>query len=283
MSSDNSLSTSPGNQLQGINTQGISVNKDHVEVNIDWIDPTTNQYFDPTTYSVTVTKDGNPYTPEKVLVPLSRVDDSIGVWHYCFLTTGMDAGTYVFTFSGSATGIGPVNHQLSFTSAETNIEQYFIGVLRAKLWDKRASRYLIDDNMRVRWTDGELYSCLDNARLKVGQEPPQPMNITWEQGFSEAHDLIVTGGFVCALEAAGVFAQWNRFNYNDELSLNIDRTPFFQNAQTLRQQWILAIKTWKRDFMWHAVKPIGMASGRFPMYYQRTLSLLPHMSRVFYG
>jgi hypothetical protein len=283
MSSDNSLSTNPGNQLQGINTQGISVNKDHIEVNIDWVDPTTNQYFDPTTYSVSVTKDGSPYTVEKVLVPLSRVDDSVGVWHYSFLTSGMTSGTYEFTFSGSTSTISTVTHTLSFTSAEIPVEQYFIGALRAKLWDKRASRYLIDDNQRTRWTDGELYSFVDDSRLRIGQEPPSPENLSWPVAFSEAHDLVLTGGFIGALEAAGIFSQWNKFNYSDELSLNVDRTPFFQNAQSLKQQWMLSIMRWKRDKQFHAVRGIGMRSGRFPMYYTRVMSLLPHMSRVFYG
>ena len=283
MSSDSTLSGTDGYQLQGLNTQGIDINKDHVEINIDWIDPVTKQYFDPTTYSVTVTKDSVAYTVAKVLVPLSRLDDTVGIWHYTFLTTDMVAGSYEFTFVGSATGIGPVTHVLGFTSAEINVEQYFIGVLRNKLMDKRASRYVIDDNMRVRWTDGELYSCLDDARLRVGQEPPSPMVLTWNQGYSETHDLIVTGGFVCALEARGVFENFNKFSYNDELSLNIDRSNFFANAQSLRSAWMLSIKTWKRDYTFHRVRPIGMRSGRFPMYYSRVLSLLPHMSRVFYG
>jgi len=283
MSSDNSLSTIPGTQMQGINQQGIEINKDHVEVNIDWIDSATKQYFDPTTYAVAVTKDGVSYTPEKVLTPLSRLDDSVGVWHYTFLTTGMEAGSYAFTFTGSTANIITVTHVLGFTSAEINVEQYFIGVLRNKLMDKRASRYLIDDNMRVRWTDGELYTYLDNARLKVGQEPPSPQMITWPFGYSETHDLIITGGFVEALEARGIFETFNKFNYNDELSLNIDRSSFFANAQSLRQAWMLSIKTWKRDYTFHKVRPIGMRSGRMPMYYTRVLSLLPHMSRVFYG
>lgn len=283
MSTDSNLSTSPGFQMQGINVQGIDVNKDHVEVNIDWIDSVTKQYFDPTTYSVAVTKNGSPYVPSKVLVPLSRVDDTVGVWHYTFLTTDFEAGDYVFTFTGSASGISTVTHVLGFTSAEIDVEQYFIGVLRNKLMDKRASRYLIDDNMRVRWKDGELYQCLDDARLKVGQEPPEPQMITWEFGYAEVHDLIVTGGFVCALEARGVFENFNKFNYSDELSLNIDRSNFFQNAQSLRAQWLLSIQRWKRDYQFHKVRSIGMASGRFPLYYTRVLSLLPHMSRIFYG
>ena len=283
MSSDSTLTGSSGYQIQGINTQGISVNKDHVEVNLDWVDPVTKQYFDPTTATVTVTKDGAAYSPSKVLVQLSRVDDTVGVWHYSFLTTDMVAGAYVFTFSGSTATIGPVTHVLGFTSAEIPVEQYFIGVLRARLADKRASRYLIDDNMRVRFSDGELYSYLDDARLRVGQEPPQPVLLPWNQAYAETHDLIVTGGFVGALEARGILETFNKFNYSDELSLNIDRSSFFQNAQSLRSQWLLSIKTWKRDHIFHIVRSIGMASGKYPQYYTRVLSLLPHMSRIYYG
>jgi hypothetical protein len=128
-----------------------------------------------------------------------------------------------------------------------------------------------------------LYSFLDDSRLRVGQEPPNPQLISWEQAFSVVHDLVLTGGFVYALEAAGMMGQWNKFNYSDELTLNIDRSAFFQNAQSLKQQWFLAIQRWRRDAAFHATRSIGLASGRFPLYYTRTLSLLPHMSRVFYG
>lgn len=283
MSSDNSLSTSPGSQLQGINTKGISINKDYVEVFIDWKDASTGRLFDPTTYSVSITKDGAAYTLSKVMTPLSRVDDSIGVWHYAFLTTDMTAGTYTFTFTGSASGISTVTHTISFVAASIPVEQYFVGALRSKLGDKRSSRYLIDDEQRTRWQDGELYSFMESSRLSVGQTPPSPMNLTYEQGFSECHDLLLTGGFIFALESRGVFENFQRFSYSDELSLNIDRSNFFQNAQSLRAQWQQAVLRWKRDYMFHAVRGIGMASGRFPMYYTRVLSLLPHMSRVFYG
>ena len=281
---DTTLSAAPGHELQGINTQGIVINKNHVEVNLDWIDQDTKQYFDPTTTTVTVTKDGSPFTINKVLSPLSRIDDTVGIWHYTFLTDNMEAGSYTLTFRGEAANITPVNHVLNFTSGEVNIEQYFIGVLRTRLMDKRASRYLIDDNQRTRWTDGELYSCLDNARLRVGQEPPNPSILPFNQLYAEAHDLVVTGGFIEALESRGVFETFNKFAYSDELSLNIDRSAFFANAQSLKAQWMLSVKTWKRHGAWKNARPIGMKSGRYPFYMSRILSLSQaNAGNMFYG
>lgn len=283
-SADTTLSTYTGSELQGINTQGIVINKNHVEVNIDWIDGDTKQFFDPTTTSVTVTKDGSPFTIERVLVPLSRLDDTVGVWHYTFLTDGMEAGEYILTFRGEANNITPVNHVLTFSSGEVNIEQYFIGVLRTRLMDKRASRYLIDDNQRVRWTDGELYSFIDNARLQIGQEPPNPMIIPFNQLYAEAHELVVAGGFIEALESRGVFENFNKFSYSDELSLNVDRSNFFANAQSLRQAWSIKVKTWKRHGAWKLARPIGMKSGRYPLYMSRVLGLsLANSGNMFYG
>lgn len=269
------LADTNGTQLQGINQQGIDINKDHISVNIDWVDPTTKLYFDPTSYSVTVTRNGSPFSISKVMTPLQRADDTVGVWMYEFLTTGMDTGDYVLTFTGSrpADNMGPVTITLNFNAAEVPVEQYFVNTLRAKLWDKRASRYVIDDNSRFRWKNGELYSFLDNALKKIGQTPPSPTALNWNQGYSECHDLILTGGFIESLEAAGTFEYWNKFNYNDELSLNIDRSGFFANAQNLRQQWLQAVMSWKRDYAFHRVRGIGMASGKFPMYYTRVLSL----------
>lgn len=269
------LADTNGTQLQGINQQGIDINKDHISVNIDWVDPATKLYFDPTIYSVTVTRNGSPFSISKVMTPLQRADDTVGVWVYEFLTTGMDTGDYILTFTGSrpADNMGPVTITLNFNAAEVPVEQYFVNTLRAKLWDKRASRYVIDDNSRFRWKNGELYAFLDNALKKIGQTPPSPTVLNWNQGYSECHDLILTGGFIESLEAAGIFESWNKFNYNDELSLNIDRSGFFANAQSLRQQWLQAVMSWKRDYAFHRVRGIGMASGKFPMYYTRVLSL----------
>jgi len=279
------LAAAPGAQLQGINVQGLDINKDHCSINIDWIDPKTQLYFDPSPISTTVTKDSVAYSIPKILVPLSRKDDSVGVWMFEFLTNGMEPGSYVLTFTGTVPGTSDtVIHQLGFTASQAPIEQYFIGALRAKLWDKRASRYLIDDNQRTRWTNGELYSFLDDARIKMGQTPPAPGLISWEQTFAGGHDLVLTGGFIAALEAAGIFETWNKFNYGDELTLNVDRSAFFQNAQSLKQQWLVSIQAWKRDAAFHKLAGgIGMASGKFPLYYTRQLSLLPHMSNTFYG
>lgn len=278
------LNEFPGSQVQGLKVKGIDVNKDHITVNIDWVDAATGNYFDPTTYSVTVTKNGNPYTIEKVMTPLSRADDTTGVWVYEFLTTGMTAGDYLFTFVGSASGINAVTISLTFTAAEIPVEQYFVGALRTRLWDKRASRYLIDDNMRFQWRSGEIYSFLHNSLQRVGQAPPSPMNLTWEQAYSECHDQVLTGGFIEALEAAGILGVHNRFNYSDELTLQVDKSVFFQNAQSLRQQWWQSVLMWKRDYQWHKVRPIGMASGRFPQYYTKILSLsVANAQNMFYG
>jgi hypothetical protein len=278
------LNEFPGSQIQGINQQGIEINKDWVTVNLDFKSSDTNLYFDPTTYSVDVTYNGAPYTVQKVMTPMSRRDDTIGVWIYEFLTTGFVEGTYVFTFTGSATGIGTVTKTLTFTATAAPVEQYFVGALRTKLWDKRASRYLIDDNTRTRWSSGELFSFSDNARLKVGQAPPSPMNLTWEMAYAEAHDLVLTGGFIEALEAAGIFETWNRVQYSDELTLNIDRSVFYQNAQSLRQQWWNMILAWKRDRAFHALKPVGMGSGKFPLYYSRIMTLsIANFQNSFYG
>jgi len=276
------LSTFPGSQIEGINQQGIEISKDFVMVNIDFIDA-TGLYFDPTIYSVTVTKDGNPYTLAKQLTPLSRSDDTVGVWKHSFLTTGMTVGSYVITYSGATSTIPAVVKTLTFTAADIPIEQYFINALRAKLGDKRASRYMVDDNMRTRWTDADLHGYISNALIQVGQAPPSSEMMSFEQGYAEAHDHILTGGFIQALEAMGIFETFNKINYSDELTMNIDRSAFYQNAQSLRQQWWAAVLMWKRDRAFHAIKPIGMGSGRFPAYFSRCLSLSINNAAVTFG
>jgi hypothetical protein len=287
----NTLNATMGSQLQALNAQGIEINKDYITVNLDFVNPVTNQYFDPTTFSTTILKDGNPYTDLRVMKPLSRQDDSRGVWTFSFVTqktdgTPLDVGTYVFNFTGSATGIGPITHSITFsgqTTAQIPVEQYFVGVLRARLGDK-AKRYLVDDNMRQRWTDSELYEYLDDARLDIGQTPPNPQTYDWNYMYSSTHSLLVMGGFINALMARGVFENFNKFNYNDELSLQIDRSNFFQNAQSLLASYQTSKMMWKRDKAFHDLRGgIGMASGKFPMYFSRMLSLNVSCQNTFYG
>jgi len=279
------LNQTDGTQLQALSTQGISINKDHVEVNIDFKDPDTNLYFDPVSTSVTVTHNGSPVvlTTLKILIPLSRKDDTVGVYGMDFLTTGMTTGTWVLTFTGTTATAKTVSHVLTFTAADIPVEQYFIGALRAKLGDKRASRYMLDDNMRFRWTNGELYSFLEDARADIGQTPPSPMAITYPQAYSECHELMLLGGFIFALESMGIFSTFNKMNYNDELSLQIDRSMFFQNAQSLKSSYDLMKLRWKRDNRFHAVRGIGMASGRFPLFTARCLSLSVANAQSMFG
>jgi hypothetical protein len=281
----NTLNELNGSQLQAIQTQGIDINKDHLSINLDFKDPDTNLYFDPVSTTTTVTFNGSPFALAslKILVPLSRRDDSAGVWGMEFLTTGMTAGTWVFTFTGQTAGGKTVSHVLTFTAADTPVEQYFIGALRAKLCDKRASRYIVDDNMRWRWTNGELYSFLDDARLDISNTPPYIENTPFNVFYSDAHTLLFTGGFIFALESRGILETFNAFQYNDELSLNISRKEFFQNAQSLKTSYETSKLRYKRQVAWTRVRGIGMASGRFPLYFSRVLSLLPNLQNTFGG
>jgi len=274
-----------GTQLQALNTQGIEVNKNHVSVNIDFKDPDTNLYFDPASPTVTVTHDGAAVvlTTLKILVPFSRRDDTTGVWGMEFLTTDMTTGTWVFTFTGVTTNAKTVSHVLTFTAADIPVEQYFIGALRTKLGDKRASRYMLDDNMRFRWGNGELYSFLEDARMDIGHTPPQPIELTYPQAYSECHELMLLGGFIFSLESMGIFSTFNKMNYQDELSLQIDRSMFFQNAQSLKTNYEQMKMRWKRDYQFHKVRGIGMASGRFPLYTSRIISLSLANSQSMFG
>ena len=220
--------------------------------------------------------------------PLSRVDDSRGVWSYNFLMKNsngdaLGAGTYVFTFTGSATGITPVTHVLTFAAAEIPVEQYFVNALRLRLGDKRSRRYLID-SPRNRWSDEELYSFVDDARLDIGQTPPSPQEYSFPFMYSENNGLVILGGFIFALSAMGVFENYNRINYSDELSFQVDRSNFYQNARSLDAQYQQAKVTWKRDKAFHDLRGgKGMNSGRFPLYTTRCLSLQSTMQNTFYG
>jgi len=288
------LNAAPGSQVQGINVQGLEISKNHVNINIEWIDPDTEQHFDPSTYSVSITKDGGAYSADNLTImrELSRRDDRAGYWNYAFLTQSnvatpvpMESGAYEFAFTGvnSATN-NTVTLTLGFIAASIPIAQYFVGSLRARLGDRRASNYLVDDPTEYRWTDGDVYTYLEDSRMAIGNTPPAPTTVTYEQMYTEGHELLLTGGFIFALRAKGIFETFNAFNYNDELTLNIDRKVLFQNAASLEAAWKQATLAWKRDKTFRSLGGgIGMASGRFPLYYSRILSMVPHMQNTFYG
>lgn len=286
------LSTNPGAQIQGVNVQGLEISKDFVEVNIEWIDSDTSEYFDPSTYSVTITKDGNTFDSSNLTImsPLSRRDDRVGYWHFSFLTKSKSgspiaAGQYDFSFTGTNSSTGnSVTLTLGFTAAEIPVQQYFVNSLRARLGDRRASNYLVDDPTTYRWTDGDLYGYLEDARLDIGATPPKPEDFTYEVLYADAHGLLLMGGFIYALKAKGIFETFNAFNYNDAVSLNLDRKVLYQNAQGLLQSWNSQKTAWKRDRIFHSIAGgRGMASGRFPMYFTRVLSMQPNMGNTFYG
>lgn len=279
-----SLMSNPGTQLQGINQQGLQIEKDFVEVSLTWVDGITGLPFDPTTYSCSITYNGSPYTLQKELTPMSRADDAVGVWVHCFLTTGMQPGNYLFTYVGSTPTNTTVTKTITISAAEIPVEMMFVNSLRSKLGDSRSSRYLVDDNMRTRWTQSELYGCVYNSLMQVGQAPPAPSIITWEQAFAECYDQVLTGGFIQALEARGIFETFNAFSYSDELSLGIDRKVLFQNAQSLRQQWWNSVLAWKRDGAFRSMRGgIGLGSGRFPLYMSRAISLSLASSQVMFN
>jgi hypothetical protein len=127
--------------------------------------------------------------------------------------------------------------------------------------------------MRFRWTDGELYGYLEDARKDIGNTPPSPMDLTYPMAYAEVHTLLLTGGFIFALESRGTQEMFNKFQYQDELSLNFDRTLFFQNPQSLKAAYEQEKMRWRRDKAFHDTKAIGLASGRFPLYASRIIGL----------
>lgn len=285
MSSTNTLNELDGTQLQALNTQGVDCHRSHVSVNLDFKDPDTNLYFDPVSTTLNITFNGTAIALSaiKVLLPLSRLSDITGVWGFQFLTDGMLAGTWVFSFTGTTAGGKIVSHVLTFTATEATVEQYFINALRMKLRDKKASPYMLDDNMRWRWGNGELYECLEDARMDIGSTPPNIVNMPYHQCYSDCHTLLLTGGFIFALESRGIFEVFQKLQYNDELSLQMDRTMFWQNAQGLKQSYDLLKLRFKRELAWHACRSIGLASGRFPLYTGRLISLSLANSQCTFG
>ena len=257
----------------------------------DLVEPQTN-------LSTVIKYDGAPVTTVKTMVPLKRLQDNDapsqpGKFIYQFLTTDLASGDYTVEFRGRWTsptkdvgGEYPSEDLLitgSFTLVDIPVEQEMIHRLRVLLNDNGMRRYLLDDPRKFFWENGELYQFLHMSLDAHNNAPPVTPG-KWDFNTFPYLESLLIGGMVYALSSRGVLEIANTLQYNDELSLTIDRQPKYQNhASWLATAWIMNLRMWKLDWSFHANRWVGLKSLKLPFTILRPLSLRDEMQNTFGG
>lgn len=251
-----------------------------------WFTDSAGNKVDVTQPTATVKRAGTPVSNLVLLQDLRRVNplDDIHQGHYSFkfLTDGLINGAeYTVEFSGQYN-----NTQLKvtgkFTLKAIPIVQEYINRLREMLSDERTADYLLDDPKKFKWADGKLYDFLRNTLNAINVEPPYGYQFAFET--VPFIDLLLWGAMIEALFSLARKEVDNTLIYNDELSINIDRSgKYLQIAQAMLAEWARRLKMAKTSYAMSMSKPIGLKSTRLPYTILRPLSLREEMQNTFGG
>lgn len=218
-----------------------------------------------------------------VMAPLEKViETDTGHYRVDILTTGLQAISYTVTFEGYYPVSSPnkVTTTGTFTLCSIPTEQVLINELRWMLQDELTSRYQLDDPTLKKWENKEVYLALQQALRLINSTPPHLASLftfeTIEQG------LLLEGAFCLALRGRVVLEIANEFQYTDELSLSLQRSPkYWSLVSKLYDQWLIEIKLFKKHLGFRQVQPIAVRSIRIPLTARTVLSMLPYMKVIF--
>lgn len=214
---------------------------------------------------------------------INQVAGQTGLYRFQFLTTNMLPGVYTVVWSGTAT-VGtsmPTTHTLVISGtlgigSISRIQDYMERV-RARLMDDHPQDYQLDVAGKNQWSKVNIFYCLRDAIDRINATGPRYTQFSMEN--IPNPELLVTGAMVFALYARARFEGANTMDYSDGHTLRIDRGPFYkQLADTLREDWLAAIKGWK---IATPPIPIGIRTQRLPFRITRVLGLLPNYSTYF--
>lgn len=244
------------------------------------------QIVDVENQSVTIKKKSNSQVVSPtIMVPLEKVGDTTGFYRVSFLSTGLEATTYTIRFEGNPVGSqDTVGVNGEFALFNTPLIQVYIDELRLMLSDYTTSRYRLEDVDTNLWENEELYNSLKISLSRMKAFPPilSAANQFTFDNIGDGESLLIQGGVIYALISRAVLEVTNEFQYNDELSLAIQRAQKYQSiAQMLLPDWEKAVKGYKTNLQFNYAKPIGLKSCRMPMIGRFILSLLPHRQVIF--
>lgn len=209
---------------------------------------------------------------------------SPGLYKLQFLVSGaMKPGLYSAEFQGKIP-IGPNQHTLTvigqFGIGEISRIDDYMNRIRLRLMDDFPEDYTLDEPVN-QWRRVNVFACLKDGLSRFNATGPRRTAFTFDD-FPDTYDeLLVTGGYIYALEARARLEKADQMSYSDGISLNIDRGPFYlQLATGMRTDWTRAVQDWKKAT---PPRPRGVRSVRVPFRINRVVGLLPNYQTYFSG
>lgn len=209
---------------------------------------------------------------------------SPGLYKLQFLVSGaMKPGLYSAEFQGKIT-VGPNQHTLTvigqFGIGEISRIDDYMNRIRLRLMDDFPDDYTLDEPVN-QWRRVNVFACLRDALSRFNSTGPRRTEFTFDTYPDTFDELLVTGGYVYALESRARLEKATQMNYSDGISLNIDRGPFYlQLATGMRTDWTRAVQDWKKAT---PPSPRGVRSVRIPFRINRVIGMLPNYQTYFSG
>lgn len=202
---------------------------------------------------------------------------------FFYIDATLVKGLYDIIFEGERANYGTLTISGQFEVGYASRIQDLLVRFRHHLEDVDPSVYLLISNTDYAWTDSSLLVHLQDALNDINQTPPPA---TFSIDAFPYHSMLIEGAMITALRAASVKEKWNTMQYSDELSLVIDRAPFFaQLAQQMETVHRAKVEKWKLWWGFYGSDgggiAIGMGSMRVPFQISRVLSWLPGLKNVF--
>jgi len=219
-----------------------------------------------------------------ILVPLERVNnEDIGYYHINFLSTGLEATTYLVEFKGNQEGTQVLlNIPGEFALFNTPTIQVYIDELRLMLNDYLTNRYRIEDTKVNLWEDKELFQSLKTSLFRMRTFPPILSQEFTFDNIAEGEGLLIEGGIIFSLFTRAILEVTNEFQYSDELSLAIKRSDSYRGiAKDLMTDWDKNVRMYKTNLQFKRTKPIAVKTARMPMVGRFILSMLPNRQVIF--
>lgn len=221
----------------------------------------------------------------RTLVPLSPTGIKEGEYKTSFLSDGITDGIYDLEFSGYYPDADDEKNKIVLTSKveifQVDSVQVLINMLRTQLHDHLPSLYWIDNTETYKWEDTDLYNALQMSVDAWNATPPvsHGARMATIDTFPYRNTLL-EGAEYYALNQKYILENWNKLQYSDDISFQIDRTGGLLNKiNILVQTWRNNLVTMKRDYAIRVLSnPKGIKSLRLPTRVLQQLSLTPVFS-----
>lgn len=233
-------------------------------------------------FSISRSSDNSPVSVT-MMKPLSATGATEGEYSVSFLSDKLVEGVYKVKASGyypdNSTEANLIEQEDEFEVMNVDNIQAMINKLRVQLHDHLPKLYVIDDPEKFRWSDGELFECLERAVDFWNETPPTSASSTYSLETFPHPDLVFWGGEFFALNMKGLLEIFNTIQYNDDISFTIDRFPKLQQKmQMLLNTWVTRVKELKKYQTWSKTSPLGIRSTKLPLRALQGLSLTPFFS-----